>query len=269
MADRPFMGGYEGGILSVLAPQAWAPENSGENFMLDRQAFSGLTPYQHHQDMVAGIPVPPVLPAGIMPLTADQLRAIMPGAETSDIEAAQMPLAIAMARHSIGLPAQQSAFLGQIAAEGGLKGGSEDMYYLTPGRLAAVYGRDVFPSGASEKPYRGRPEKLANYVYDSKNGNIPGSDDGWIYRGRGPMQVTGRANYRSVGFENNPEALDTPHGGAQASAAWWENNGLLARTASELDRQAFDRVSRTVNKKSLDADARWQAYQRALGVLGR
>lgn len=50
MADTSLMGGYEGGILSGLPPQAWAPENSGANFLLDRQGFSELTPYQHHQD---------------------------------------------------------------------------------------------------------------------------------------------------------------------------------------------------------------------------
>ena len=54
-----------------------------------------------------------------MPLTADQLRAIMPSEKASEFEAAQMPLAIAMAGHGITLPMQQAAFLGQIAAEGG------------------------------------------------------------------------------------------------------------------------------------------------------
>jgi putative chitinase len=236
--------------------------------LIGPEFFSGLTPYQSDQDMVAGVAVPPVLPAGIILLTADQLRAIMPKAKASDIEAAQMPLAIAMAHHGIVLPTQQSAFLGQIAAEGGLKGGDEDMYYRTPGQLTAIYGRDLFPSPAAEELYRRQPQKLADYVYEGRNGNIPGTDDGWRYRGRGPMQVTGRANYRAVGFENDPEALETPYGGAQASAAWWGNNRLPARTASELDRQAFDRITRTVNKKALDADRRWQAYQRALGVLG-
>lgn len=206
-----------------------------------------------------------------MPLTVDQLRAIMPSAKTSDVEAAQMPLAIAMARHSISLPAQQAAFLGQVAAEGGLKGEAEKLFYSKkmPWRLAEVYGTRLFPSQEASEDYLGRPRELANYVYDGKNGNVPGTDDGWRYRGRGPMQVTGRANYRAVGFENDPAALESPYGGAQASAAWWDNNRLPARTVSELDREGFDQVTRTVNRRALDADKRWQAYQRALGVLGR
>ena len=218
---------------------------------------------------MAGVDVPPVLPAGIIPLTADQLRVIMPAAKVSDIEAAQMPLAIAMARHGISLPAQQAAFLGQVAAEGGLPGRVEDLAYSTPGLLQKNYGRGLFPSGEAEKDYLGRPQDLANYVYNGKNGNVPGTDDGWRYRGRGPMQVTGRANYRAIGFEDNPEALESPYGGAQGSAAWWENRGLPARTASELDRQAFDRITRRVNSRALGADLRWDAYQRALDILGR
>lgn len=193
----------------------------------------------------------------------------MPGATTSDIEAAQMPLAIAMAGHGISLPAQQAAFLGQVAAEGELPGRVERLSYTTPGLLEKNYGRGLFPSGESEKDYLGRPRDLANYVYNGKNGNIPGTDDGWRYRGRGPMQVTGRANYRAIGFEDDPEALETPYGGAQGSATWWENNGLPARTASDLDRQAFDRVTRKVNSRALNAETRWDAYHRALDVLRR
>lgn len=232
--------------------------------------YTGLTPYQPDQDgKMGGISVPPVLPTGMALIPADQLRAIMPGEKASDIEAAQMPLAIAMANHGISLPTQQAAFLGQIAAEGGLPGRVEELSYRTPALLEKVYGRRLFPSGEVEENYLGRPHDLANYVYDGKNGNIPGTDDGWRYRGRGPMQVTGRANYRAVGFEDNPEALETPYGGAQGSAAWWENNRLPMRTVSELDRRAFDRVTRKVNKAALDADIRWEAYQRALNALRR
>ncbi|HKX36126.1 MAG TPA: hypothetical protein VJM79_05600 [Rhizorhapis sp.] len=232
--------------------------------------YTGLTPYQPRQDVkMGGISVPPVLPTGMTLIPVDQLHAIMPGEKASDIEAAQMPLAVAMADHGISLPAQQAAFLGQIAAEGGLPGRIEELSYKTPALLEKVYGRRLFPSEEVEKNYLGRPHDLANYVYDGKNGNIPGTDDGWQYRGRGPMQVTGRANYRAVGFEDNPEALETPYGGAQGSAAWWENNRLPMRTVSELDRRAFDRVTRKVNKAALDADIRWEAYQRALNALRR
>jgi putative chitinase len=232
--------------------------------------YMGLTPYRPQQEVtMGGIAVPPLLPSGMALIPADQLRAIMPSEKASDIEAAQMPLAIAMANHGISLPSQQAAFLGQVAVEGGLPGRVEDLSYTTAGRLGRVYGRRLFPSTVAEEHYLGRPQDLANYVYDGKNGNVPGTDDGWRYRGRGPMQVTGRANYRAVGFEDNPEALETPYGGAQGSAGWWENNGLPARTASELDRPAFDRLTRKINKAARDADTRWEAYQRALDALGR
>jgi len=273
MADSSLSKTYEGGILSGLTPQAWAPESSGVSFVTGPEYFSGLTPYQSHQDVVAGVAVPPVLPAGIIPLTVDQLRAIMPNAKSSDIEAAQMPLAIAMADHGISLPAQQAAFLGQIAAEGGMRGKTENLRDYNAARLMQVFNRPVtlFPSAEDARQYAGDEQKTANYVYNGKNGNVPGTDDGWRYRGRGPMQVTGRGNYRAVGFEDNPEALETPYGGAQASAAWWINNRLPERTASELNRRQFDGITNIVNR-GVDLpsrDLRWQTYRHALDILGR
>jgi hypothetical protein len=59
------------------------------------------------------------------------------------------------------------------------------------------------------------------------------------------------------------------YGGAQGSGAWWEDNNLPARTTSELDRQQFDQITKQVNKKGLNSDGRWKAYQRALDILGR
>lgn len=61
------------------------------------------------------------------------------------------------------------------------------------------------------------------------------------------MQVTGRDNYKQVGYEANPAALAEPGPASDTAAAFWENNGLNDQTATVLDRKAFDEVSRTVN----------------------
>lgn len=77
-------------------------------------------------------------------------------------------------------------------------------------RLTQVWpGR--FPTLASAQPYANNPQKLANKVYGGRLGNT-GPNDGWLYRGRGLSQVTGKENYAKYGLVDNPDAagsLDT------------------------------------------------------------
>lgn len=91
-----------------------------------------------------------------------------------------------------------------------LKPVSENLNY-TASRIVQVWPTR-FANVADAKPYARNPQKLANKVYANRNGNGPeSSGDGWRYRGRGPVQLTGRANYRKFGLENNPDkALDLP-----------------------------------------------------------
>jgi len=120
-----------------------------------------------------------------------------------------------------------SAFLGQILHESdGLTRLEENLSYSAE-RLTVVWpGR--FPTKADAQPYARNPEALANKVYGGRMGNTdPG--DGWKYRGRGPLQVTGRDNYRSVGgivgqdLEAMPELLEQPRFALEACIAWWED----------------------------------------------
>jgi putative chitinase len=134
-------------------------------------------------------------------------------------------------------------------------------------RLHEVWPRR-FPTIASAQPYAHNPVAMADHVYANRNGNgNEASGDGYNFHGRGLIQLTGRGNYQSVGYENNPDALLEPHGASDSAARFWENNDLNTRTGSELKRGRFDDVSRTVNGGENGLDERWDAYQRALGVL--
>lgn len=137
------------------------------------------------------------------------------------------------------------AFLGQVLHESCmLERLEEDLSYSAP-RLMKVWPRR-FPTLASALPYERNPEALANRVYGGRLGNVePG--DGWRYRGRGLIQVTGRANYalvaRASGLDlvANPQLLAQPLPALQASLAWWE----LAVPDSYLG--DIERVTQTVN----------------------
>ena len=124
--------------------------------------------------------------------------------------------------------AELDDFIGQVLHESNrLERLVEDLRYSAT-RMCEVWPKR-FPSLAAAAPYAHNPEALANKVYGGRLGNVrPG--DGWRYRGRGLVQVTGRANYAAVGralglpLEQQPELLETPRIALLASIAWWERN---------------------------------------------
>lgn len=61
-----------------------------------------------------------------------------------------------------------------------------------------------FPTLARAEPYANSPRKLANRIYGGRLGNV-GADDGWLYRGRGLAQITGRTNYAKFGLAATPD----------------------------------------------------------------
>jgi predicted chitinase len=203
-------------------------------------------------------------------LTARQLTEIAPGVGDRASDIAPV-LASNMAEYNVNNIYQQAAFIGQMAVESqNFTKLTEGLYYTTAARLMEVFP-SKFRTVASTQPYLRNPEGLANYVYAGRNGNgNVASGDGYRFRGGGFIQVTGRANYRVAGFEDDPDALRTVAGATTASVRWWVRNGLLRATLLELNRSAFRAITETVNgRAALHASERWQAYQRALVVFRR
>lgn len=76
----------------------------------------------------------------------------------------------------------------------------ENMVYSSAARIVATWPKR-FVSLVEAQRYVNQPKALANKVYNGRLGNVMGTDDGWIYRGDGLVQITGRDNYKKFGVE--------------------------------------------------------------------
>lgn len=173
----------------------------------------------------------------------------------------------AMLAYGIVEPRQEAAFLAQVSHESTrFTMLVEDLNY-SAGRLPQVFR--VFRDGTADPAeYARQPARIANLVYANRLGNGPvESGDGWKFRGRGLLQITGRANYASVGHRlllpllDAPELLELPEWAAISAADFWVNVG-----ANQVD--DFDEITRLINGPAAMGQAdRLLAYERALGVL--
>lgn len=140
-------------------------------------------------------------------------------------------------------------FLAQVAHEsGGLSVIEENLRYSAK-RMTEIWP-SRFPTLASAEPYAGNPEALANKVYASRMGNgSPDSGDGWKYRGRGYIQITGRDGYRAIGaaigidLENNPDRASAPEDALRVACGFWKWKNINAA----CDDGDFLKVTRLVN----------------------
>ena len=144
----------------------------------------------------------------------------------------------------------------------------ENLNYSAKG-LSATWPKR-FVSEAAAAPYNRNPEKIANKVYADRMGNGPeGSGDGWKYRGRGAIQLTGHDNYKSfatdVGLSIDDaivyvESLD----GAVESAAWfwWRNN-----LNQWVDKNDIVTLSKRINGGTLGLQERVDHYNHNIQYL--
>lgn len=177
-------------------------------------------------------------------LTKEQLAAAMPGlAKKPALLAEYLPyLNEAMEEAAINTPKRIAAFLSQIGHE------SLDFKFM----------KEIWGPTAAQKRYEGRKD-LGN--------TQPG--DGHRFMGRGPIQVTGRANYRAAGqalgldLEDNPEQAATPQVAFRVAGWYWSKNNLN----KYADRDQFETLTRRINGGVNGLDdrlARWAVAKRAL-----
>ena len=108
-------------------------------------------------------------------------------------------------------PNRAAHFFAQTAHEsGGFKAFSENLNYGAKG-LRGIFGK-YFPTEGIAKNYERQPQRIANRVYANRMANgDEASGDGWKYRGRGALQLTGKANYQAFAdYIGRPDVMTNP-----------------------------------------------------------
>jgi putative chitinase len=165
-----------------------------------------------------------------------------------DTVIAQLPDTIA--KFELNTPLRLAHFLAQAGHEsGGFKAVSENLNYGAKGLLGIF--KKYFPTEAKAKEYERKPEKIANLVYGGRMGNGPeASGEGYKFRGRGYIQLTGKSNYSEFDkvvaedIISNPDLVATKY--PLLSAAWFFHKNGLHKIA---DGGATDAVVTSVTKR--------------------
>lgn len=154
----------------------------------------------------------------------------------------------AVAKHYGLSPERGAHILGQSHHESaGFKRVSEGLYYSTPERIQAVWP-SRFKTVADAEPYAKNPEKLADKVYGGRMGN---DGEGYKWRGRGFLQLTGRDNYSRFAADmdigsvmDNPDLVEDEY--AFDTAVWFFKTNKLFNIADE---GVTDDVIRKITKR--------------------
>lgn len=204
-------------------------------------------------------------------ITKQLLASVLHGAKDANLSKYAPHLEAAMLRFRINTNLRKAHFLSQIAHESGeFNFVVENLNYSQEALMRTWPKR--FPNINTAAPYHRNPERIANLVYANRLGNGPeSSGDGWRYRGRGLIQITGKFNYSTCGaalgidLATNPQLLEEPKYAVESAAWFWGTNGL-----NELaDKDDVVAVTRRINGGTNGLDDRqkkYAAFKTALGL---
>lgn len=176
------------------------------------------------------------------------------------------------ARFDISTSARQAPFLANVAEESGsFRLLEENLHYKNPSRVQQLFQRHFLKLSLDDvKGYMEEPALFASRIYANRMGNgDEASGDGWRYRGRGLIQVTGKDNYRVCGTAlgmdllSHPDLLLLPRCAALSAGWFWRTKGLNALA----DAGDFEGVCVKINGGTLGMKERVEFYEQALKVL--
>lgn len=200
-------------------------------------------------------------------MTLDQLKQMV---KNPHIEHWYNALAQLLPDYDINTPMRISHFIAQCAHESGsFKFIEENLNYRAES-LVKVWPR-LFPNIEIARQYEKQPQKIANRAYANRMGNgDEASGDGWRYRGRGLIQLTGKDNYTffagSLGIpvEEAADYLATFEGAAQSACFYWEQNKLNRF----CDANDVKGLTKAINGGYIGLEDRIKHTEHALHVMG-
>jgi putative chitinase len=198
-----------------------------------------------------------------MTVTAEQLAKLHIGAQWVDA------LNETFDRFGIDTIKKQAAFIGQCGHEcGNFKVLEENLNYRSATLMKLWPKR--FPTLEIANQYAGNPKKIANMVYASRMGNRDeASGDGYRFRGRGCIQLTGHANYFHAGkalgvdFVLQPDLVANPQYAALTAGFFWSTHGCneIAQAADWV------KLTKKINGGTIGLDDRIKHTNEAMTVL--
>jgi len=203
-------------------------------------------------------------------LTTEQFGKLFPRCDDPDGWVAAMNEVFP--KYEINTPQRIAAFVAQCGHEsGGWRTFSENLNYSAKA-LDAVFGKYFVRAGRDANEYARQPEKIANVVYANRmdNGDTD-SGDGWRYRGRGPIQLTGKANYSAFSADMDVDAVDDPDQVSEdkeialMSAIWFWNKNGLNKYADSGD---IKTMTKRINGGYIGLEDRIHHWEEALHAMG-
>jgi putative chitinase len=205
-----------------------------------------------------------------MKITSEQLKKMMPTCK--DPSGWAMLLSDNLEKYGIVSSQQTAYFIAQCGHESGdFNVLVENLNYGAPGLLKTFSKYFGNPPKADANAYARKPEKIASLVYANRMGNGPeSSGDGWKYRGKGLIQITGYENHKACSqfiygddtLIAKPDLLFTSTDAALESALWfWDKNKLTSVTD-------FVALTKKINGGINGLDDRLNRLKVAQSVLG-
>lgn len=204
-------------------------------------------------------------------ITVQQLSQLLPG--NPYVVHWHRALSQLLPDYEINTPQRMAAFIAQCAHEsGGFTALQENLNYKPP-TLRKLFSK-YFPTDELAAEYCAKPNKqqaIANRIYASRMGNgDEASGDGYKYRGRGLIQLTGKDNYTffagslQISVEEAAEYMATFEGAAQSACWFWETNNLN----QWADKNDILTLTKRINGGTIGLEDRIKHYEHALHVLG-
>lgn len=199
-------------------------------------------------------------------LTLEHVSAILKG--NKEVEAWHKAMAKVLPKYKIDTPERIAGFLAQCGHESNNFTVLEENLFYKAETLEKLFSKYFSKAGRNAADYAKQPEKIANIIYGGRMGNNqPG--DGYLFRGRGVVQLTGRDNYTNFGKAINKPAEEvasyvTSKEGAIESACWYWNSRNINKAADAGDIVAMTKL---INGGTIGLEDRKKHYEHALAVL--